>query len=443
MNKECLWCQNDIPFELPDEIIEATLKGELVLFCGAGVSTEGKTVLPNSFYSEIQAELGESDNTVCFSELMQRYCNQPNGRKKLLNRIRERFQYIHSFPELERQATRFHRELSEIYPIKTIVTTNWDTYFEKMSGAIPITIPEDFAFWDEQSRFVLKIHGSISNLGSIIATSEDYKMCYRQLQNGIIGATLKTILSTKTVVFIGFSFGDEDFSQIIEYLRNEMGDLYPYIYIVTLDSSLKERLNYNNCTVINTSGTYFLQQLKESLIEKKVIKNCNILPEINTALEIARILHREVSKIDLMNYPSVIYTLSYQDGIIHAWERYLQCYCSGEYNCPGYIERVINSYEGLAENARKNKNYWDMAYCNGYVNAVCYIDLCETREDMDPEFPFFYLPGRELCETDREKYLDEMERFSKGKSKYAVYARELVKKKIGDGIVVHHPPYLA
>ena len=82
---------------------------------------------------------------------------------------------------------------------------------------------------DERSRFVLKIHGSIDNLSSVIATSEDYEKCYKQLQNGIIGATLKNILATKTVVFIGFSFGDEDFAQIMEYLRNEMGELYPSI----------------------------------------------------------------------------------------------------------------------------------------------------------------------------------------------------------------------
>ena len=130
----------------------------------------------------------------------------------LLKRIRERFNYISSFPELERQATAFHQELAQIYPIRTIITTNWDTYFEDYCGAIPITIPEDFAFWDDNSRCVLKIHGSIQNLSSIIATSEDYKKRFSELQNGIVGATLKSILATKTVVFIGFSFGDEDFA---------------------------------------------------------------------------------------------------------------------------------------------------------------------------------------------------------------------------------------
>jgi len=168
----------------------------------------------------------------------------PNGRRKLIKKIRERFQYINSFSEIKRQATAFHKELSEIHQIKTIITTNWDTYFEEYCGASSITIPEDFTLWDEHLRHVIKIHGSMSNIGSIIATTKDYEKCYLSLQNGIIGATLKNLLATKTVVFIGFSFGDEDFDQILKYLCDEMGDLFPHIYTVSLDKSLKDKLDY-------------------------------------------------------------------------------------------------------------------------------------------------------------------------------------------------------
>lgn len=257
MNCECAICKDNKPFELPKEIVDAAMDGNLVLFCGAGISTENKNVLPFTLYSTVKEDLGLDNEEISFSEIMQQYCNKPNGRKKLLQLIHQRFSYIHSFPEIERQATAFHRELAEIYPIQTIITTNWDTYFEEYCGALPITISEDFAFWDSNSRYVLKIHGSINNLSSIIATKDDYKRCFYELQNGIIGATLKNIIATKTVVFIGFSFGDEDFNQIINFLRNEMGEIYPHIYIVTLDENLSGRLNYKNCTCILTSGTFF------------------------------------------------------------------------------------------------------------------------------------------------------------------------------------------
>lgn len=348
MDCECAICKNNKPFDLPKDIVEAVINGDLVLFCGAGISTEGKTVLPFSFYTSIKDELGITDDSISFSSLMQQYCDIPNGRRKLLKKIRDRFKYIHSFPELERQATAFHRELAEIYSIRTIITTNWDTYFEDFCGAVPITIPEDFAFWDDKFRCVLKIHGSIQNLSSIIATADDYNKCFKQLQNGIIGATLKSILATKTVVFIGFSFGDEDFNQIINYIRDEMGNIYPHVYIVTLDETLRERLNYKNSTFIVTSGTFFLHEMKLELIEKGVIKNCSIYSLIENVLGELEELHEKVSRINLIEYPCAIYTLSYQDGIIHAFERFLHNYQTGESINPGFwVESRVNTKSGL------------------------------------------------------------------------------------------------
>ena len=108
---DCAICKNYKEFEMPSDIMEASKKGKLALFCGAGISTENKNVLPESFYMTIQNELDNTDTSMSFSETMQKYCDLPNGRRKLMKKIRERFQYIHSFPELEERATMFHREL--------------------------------------------------------------------------------------------------------------------------------------------------------------------------------------------------------------------------------------------------------------------------------------------------------------------------------------------
>ncbi len=440
MECECAICKTNKPFEMPKEIVEAAIKENLVLFCGAGISTESKTVLPYSFYSSILDELGVKDNTISFSNLMQKFCDQPNGRKKLLKKIRDRFKYIHSFPEIERQATAFHQELAEIYPIRTIITTNWDTYFEQYCGAVPITIPEDFAFWDDQSRAVLKIHGSIDNLSSIIATTEDYTKCYMQLQNGIIGATLKSLLGTKTVVFIGFSFGDEDFAQIMDYLRNEMGELFPHIYLVTLDDSLHERLEYKNSTAIITSGTFFLHTLKKELIDKGVIVNSTSRYLVYPALERMLEVHGEVSEIDIKKYPCAIYSIAYQDGVIHAWERFLQDN-TGEYNVKGYVSRVaMNYYEGANE-YRKDGDFWNMSYYEGYANGLMYISACDIDPDAFSGFPLFYIPNSRTELSSLEVFMGELERINTIKSKYVTYARKAVKDKAGEGIVFHRPPY--
>lgn len=331
---------------MPKEIIDATKNGELVLFCGAGISTEGKNVMPYSFYEEINDEL-EGDMTKSFSVLMQEYCNQPNGRKKLLKKIQNRFAYIKSFPELERAATSFHKELSEIHQIKTIITTNWDTYFETVCGAIPITTPEDYALFDEKERHVIKIHGTIDILSSLVATESDYASCYERLQNGGIGAELKRILARKTVIFIGFSFGDEDFDQIIKYMREEMHDLYPYVYFVSLDKDLGDKVGYDNSEEIVTTGEYFLHCLKNELVTQGLIVNSGIQDKVIDALEYMKSCHNEISKISIKDKPLVIFTLAYQDGVIHAFERYLQIYNTGEYNEESRCQQLLRSYEIL------------------------------------------------------------------------------------------------
>lgn len=426
---------------MPADIIDAAKQGDLVLFCGAGVSTEKRSVLPFSFYTSIRQELGVNSTDISFSDLMQQYCQQPNGRKKLLRKIKERFDYIHSFPELEHNATDFHNELAELFFIKTIITTNWDTYFEDCCAATPITIPEDIAFWDTNDRYVLKIHGSIDNLSTIVASKDDYQNCLSRLQNGVIGATLKTILATKTVVFIGFSFGDEDFSQILEYLRNEIKDIYPHIYIVTIDDHLEKELAYTNSTCIVTDGTYFLHQLKLHFKENGWLINCENRPVIEELLSVLWKIHHDVSEIDPAKYPNVVYTLAYQDGIIHAFDRFLQMYNTGVYNNPGHVSHLARSYEQLSKDAYSAGNYWDYAYYEGYLNGLILIGVTDNDYTAIEVFPLFFIP---LVEKEIRKFKDfitELKKSCKKKSEYLTYAEHIVEQYGSPGMVIHHPPY--
>ena len=437
---ECSMCKSNKPFELPIEIIEAAQKNELVLFCGAGISTEGKQVLPFSLYDLIKNELNAEDEDISFSQLMQLYCDKPDGRKKLLKKIKERFDYISSFPEIERRATAFHQELSIIYQIRTIITTNWDTYFEDYCGATPITIPDDYAFWDDSSRFVLKIHGSINNLSSIIATTSDYEEQFTKFQNGIIGSTLKHILATKTVVFIGYSFRDEDFNQIIKYLNNEMGEIYPHIYVVTLDEAIYQHLNYKNASYIITSGTYFLHKLKLSLIELGEIINSNLIPKLSYLLDKICNLHTKISSIDIHLNPEVIFTLSYQDGVIHAFERCLKKYKTGEYCQPFKLNKIAQKYEILIQKWHEKNNFWEEAYYEGYLNGLTLIGIIEKNYNLVDDFPFFYLPNAKVPLTTYDIYMEELYRLSGNRGKYANYARKFIKN-IKSNLIVHHSPF--
>lgn len=340
---ECSIHKNHHPFSMPDEIIEAVKQGKLVIFAGAGISTENRNVFRCSLYEDILDDLGiEKSQNISFSNLMSKFCEQPNGRSKLLQKIKNRFDYVNSFPELYRTATNFHHELSTIYQANEIITTNWDDYFEKECGAIPIVSPEDFAFWDHPGRKVFKIHGSINNYGSIVATEEDYKKCYRKLRSGLIGSSIKMVLATKVVLFLGYSFGDEDFNKIYNLLRKEMKDIFPHAYIITLDSRVKENFSGSNITPIITDATYFISIIKKYLIKEKIMLDDKRYDALFKALFLINSAHEELYKY--FNYtqnPEIIFTACYQDGLIHAFERAIAKKNTGYYSNPINISNAM------------------------------------------------------------------------------------------------------
>ena len=62
-------------------------------------------------------------------------------------------------------------------------------------------------------------------------------------------------------------------------------------------------------------------------------------------------------------------------------------------------------------------------------------------ETLFKEFPFLYLPNAKEPLKDYTVFYKELERISKGRSKYHVYAKKIVNTKMGPNLLVHHPPY--
>jgi hypothetical protein len=77
----CAFCKNDREFDLPNHLVEQLKSGSLVLFAGAGISTESREFAADTLYDVIAHELGEK-RSLSFPDLMEEYCRQPDGRIK-------------------------------------------------------------------------------------------------------------------------------------------------------------------------------------------------------------------------------------------------------------------------------------------------------------------------------------------------------------------------
>src|SRR5579859_1537755 len=104
-NCECSMCKNDKDFSLPEHLFAKILDGEVILFAGAGISTENKESCSTTFYEAIREKL-RIDVDLSFPALMDVYCAQSDGRIKLIENIKSRFDYFKSFDDFYVTMTR-------------------------------------------------------------------------------------------------------------------------------------------------------------------------------------------------------------------------------------------------------------------------------------------------------------------------------------------------
>ena len=435
----CAFCRNFHEFSIPDHLIEQLKERKVVVFAGAGVSTEARTVFPFTFYDEIHGDLrlGRHERPT-FPALMTMFCKQPDGRRKLLEKLRSRFDYIETFPELLSAATRFHNEIATLFYVDTFITTNWDNYFERYCGATPFVTAEDFAFWNVKGRKVFKIHGSVGNYGSVIATTEDYRRAQRQLERGALGSALKMLLSTRTILYVGYSFSDKDFINIQQYIAREMKDVAPAAYIVSLEKSAEARFRAHGLIPIFTDAAHFVAVIKTHLEQDGCFLSASRLQGVQRILARVAAEHRRLFRhFDLKSTPAIVYAAAYQDGLAHAFERVLTMGHTGQYSHRCELTRQIHKYELIKKNNLQRRRYDDVAYVEGYVNGLFYLLLDDdTRKHLPLYFGFGMPETRTL-----NQYKRVVARRGGGHKAAEALARSLVRKGFPKD-ELHHRPFL-
>ncbi len=112
-----------------------------------------------------------------------------------------------------------------------IVTTNYDRLLEESAENfqknsqyryIPIIYDNDFIhspglFEIPSPRYIIKLHGDIKKLDSIVLKEEDY--LHYELSRPLMSTFLKALLADHSFLFIGYSLRDYNIKQIIEWIN--------------------------------------------------------------------------------------------------------------------------------------------------------------------------------------------------------------------------------
>ena len=130
-----------------------------------------------------------------------------------------------------------------------IITTNYDHLIEdvknpNISNYTVIKSDDDLLEKGRHGRkYIIKMHGDIDNLDNIVLKEDDY-LTY-SLNHELLEIYIKSILIDKTILFIGYSLGDNNLKLIMSYINyfaNTLKIKHPphYLAVNKIDHEVRE-----------------------------------------------------------------------------------------------------------------------------------------------------------------------------------------------------------
>ena len=215
---------------------------------GAGFSKNASSIIPDAgcpptledlrqvLFDELYTEDGQefgapiniaelSSDSRDFPSLSQEYENA-FGRTRL-NELITRL-----IGDGELKPTDLHKRLLKL-PWRDVFTTNWDTLLEKSSDSVPecnysVLQNKDQIPLSDQPR-IIKLHGSLPAHFPLICTEEDYRTYPRKFAPFV--KTVQQAMMETTFLLIGFSGDDPNFINWTGWVRDNLGESAPKIYL--------------------------------------------------------------------------------------------------------------------------------------------------------------------------------------------------------------------
>jgi len=354
---------------IPDPLYDDIKARHVVLFAGAGISTEAGPYGSPSFYEIImeKTKYPKKKSPPSFPELMQYYCEKIDGGQKnrLTREILDRVSKFSAPGEINNFASGFHRLAAEISYFDRIITTNWDPFFERsMNILVPMIEDKDLVFWDDKKRQILKIHGCVTRPYSLVATMEDYKACIRRYP--LIFNKLKDLITTKTVLFIGYGLNDSDFRLIFDEITSRLGKIRRLAYAFdpnASDNSIKYWKN-KGINIVKQNGVALLFELRERLEMDGLKPPKNFIMFLQKQAERIQNIHH---KRNTQSSPGAMISAMYQDGLLHSLNDVFACDYLGQ---DEDIAKDQVELDKMLKNMKKKHNIVEIAYYTGRIEIL-------------------------------------------------------------------------
>lgn len=212
-----------------DALAKKARSGDLVVFLGAGVSQGAGLPSWTDLLSELAAaraqlkseddqralkRLGELDRAAVIKKRLEQQGDADTVDERLGHAV------ARLLKERGKRHALTHGLLASL-PVEEVITTNYDDLFERASCAADracTVLPSgDVA---RGQRWLLKMHGCVTRPETIVLTREDY-LKFQENRTALAGI-VQALLLTRHMLFVGFSFSDDNFHRIAHAVRQAM-----------------------------------------------------------------------------------------------------------------------------------------------------------------------------------------------------------------------------
>ncbi|MBX4266217.1 SIR2 family protein [Clostridium estertheticum] len=215
-------------------IRKASENNKLVIFVGAGVSAYSGCPSWKSLVQTFAKGLGIDTKEISSEDYLKIPQYYYNSRKE-----KEYNDIISNNFNVKVKPNAIHDAIFALKPYH-IVTTNYDELLEEAArnkGMFYDVVSKDKDLpYTLNNKMIIKMHGDLKNK-NIVLKEDDYLSYFNNFK--LIQNYIKALISTYTILFVGYSISDINVKYIFQWVKDILGNDFQQAYFLKVDDSKK------------------------------------------------------------------------------------------------------------------------------------------------------------------------------------------------------------